>query len=151
MSRITRVDSGSYGLNLTGLNARGEVDLIAQTTTSGGRLSGLYDVNNLDWLISDFSLGNGATYSVGSNGRGTAQFPYLQIDNNSFISELNLTLYVVDSSNAVFIETDTNQLATGTLQLQNAVGGSGAAPSHVMLAQPTFSAMSKHNAMRLLP
>jgi hypothetical protein len=143
--------SQGYGLNLTGLNVRGEVDLIAQTTTSAGGLSGLYDVNNLDWLISDFNLGNGATYSVGSNGRGTAQFPYLQTDNNSFISDLNLTLYVVDSSNAVLIETDTNQLATGTLQLQNAVGESGAAPSHVMLAQPTFSAMSKHNTMRLLP
>jgi hypothetical protein len=141
--------SQGYGLNLSGLNDRGEVDLIAQFTTSNGTTSGLYDVNNLDWLISDFSLGSNATYSVGSNGRGTAQFPYLQTDANSLISELDLTFYVVDSSDVVFIETDGNQLATGVLQAQNAGGESGASPSRTMFAQPGFAAMSRHSAVPL--
>jgi hypothetical protein len=59
--------SQGYGLNLTGLNDRGETDLIAQFTTSEDDLSGLYDVNNLDWLLFDASLGSGGTYSVGAN------------------------------------------------------------------------------------
>jgi hypothetical protein len=88
-------------------------------------MSGLYDVNNFGSLLSDASLGSGS-YSVSSNGRGTVQFPTLQTGGSSFIGALNLTYYVIDGSTALFIETDDNQSATGTLALQGASGGAPA-------------------------
>lgn len=143
--------SQGYGLNLTGANYYGEVDLIAEFATSGSSMNGLYDVNNFGYTASDLSLGTG-TYSIGSNGRGTASFPALQTNGNSAIGALNLTFYVVDSSTVVFIETDGNQLATGTFQLQNASGTAAAAQFH-SAAQSPFVVMrpmpSVHKALRL--
>ena len=115
--------SQGYGLNLSGVNGNGEVDSIAQFTTSENSMTGLYDANNLGYLITGASLGNG-NYSSTTNGRGTASFPDLQINNNAYTSALNLTFYVVDSATAVFLETDPDQLSIGTLQLQNASGES---------------------------
>jgi hypothetical protein len=119
--------SQGYGLNLSGENTNGEADLIAEFTTTSTSATGLYDVNNsAGLLISDYSLGSSATYSTGTNGRGTFSFPNLQTNNtNSVIGALNFTYYTVDSSTAVFIETDTSatagnpQVAVGTFQLQN--------------------------------
>jgi len=140
----TSLDSSQgYGLNLSGANPDGEADLIAEFTTNGGNMSGLYDVNNAGFLISDLGLGTG-TYSSSSNGRGTVQFPGLQTNGNSMISTLNFTFYVVDSSNVVFVETDAGQLATGVFQLQNASGDSSAARSHFVVMQ---SRPSAHKAL----
>jgi hypothetical protein len=129
--------SQGYGLNLTGYNSNGEVDLIAEITTTNDTMSGLYDVNNFGWLLSDASLGSGS-YAVSSNGRGTVEFPTLQTGGGSLISALNLTYYVIDGSTAVFIETDDNQSATGTLALQ---GASGAAPAALARFAPIRSTM----------
>jgi len=62
-------NSAGYGLNLTGGNGNGEVDLVAQLTTSSGAVSGLYDVNNFGLGLTDASLGGSGTYSPSSNGR----------------------------------------------------------------------------------
>lgn len=116
----TSIDaSQGYGLNLSGVNGNGEVDSIAQFTTSDNSMTGLYDANNLGYLVTGANLGNGS-YSSTSNGRGTASFPGLQVNSNAYISALNLTFYVVDNATAVFLETDPDQLSIGTLQLQNA-------------------------------
>jgi hypothetical protein len=145
--------SQGYGLNLSGANGNGEVDMIAEFTATGNSMSGLYDVNNFGSLISDYSLGTGS-YSVSSNGRGTASFPNLQTGGNSIIGSLNLTFYVVNNSTVVFIETDGNQLATGTFQLQNASGESPAAQFH-STAQSQFMTLrpmpSAHNKALRLP
>jgi hypothetical protein len=127
--------SQGYGLNLTGFNSSGEVDLIAELTTTSDTMSGLYDVNNFGWLLTDAGLGSGS-YAVSSNGRGTAQFATLQTGAGSLISALNLTYYVIDGSTAVFSETDDNQNATGTLALQ---GASGAAPAALARFAPIRS------------
>jgi hypothetical protein len=126
--------SQGYGLNLSGENPSGEADVIAEFTTSSTSATGLYDANNAGSLISDYSLGGSATYATGTNGRGTFAFPNLQVNsNNSVISALNLTYYAVDSSTAVFIDTDTSstsqspQVAVGTFQLQNSSSSSQAA------------------------
>jgi hypothetical protein len=120
--------SQGYGLNLSGVNGNGEVDSIAEFTTSGSVMNGLYDTNNLGYLVSDASLGTG-TYSLNSNGRGTASFPSLQTNGNSFIPALNLTFYVLDNSTVVFLETDATQLSIGSFQLQTASSGSSVTPS----------------------
>jgi hypothetical protein len=143
--------SQSYGLNLSGVNGNGEVDSIAQFTTSGNTMTGLYDANNLGYLVTGASLGTG-NYSVSSNGRGTASFPSLQINGNSNIPALNLTLYVLDSSTALFLETDSSQLSIGTFQLQNASTGSSMAQPSAAI-RPQFAVvnpiLAAHGAVRL--
>ena len=132
-----------YGLNLTGGNFNGEVDLIAQLTTNGSSLGGLYDVNNFGYALTDASLGGGGVYSVGPNGRGTMQFPALQTNGNSFLGALNLTFYVVDSSTAVILETDSQQSATGILVLQSDAGGTTAGQAHFMAKPPSALAAAR--------
>jgi len=132
-----------YALNLSGVNGNsgGEVDEIAEFVASGGSMSGLYDVNNLGvGLVSDFKLGSGASYSVSSNGRGTAAFPNLQTNDITQISALDLTFYVVNSSTIVFLETDNDQLALGSFQLQNPTQGGAPVLPHFTMARSKSSA-----------
>jgi hypothetical protein len=133
--------SQGYGLNLTGANADGEVDMIAEFTATSSNMTGLYDVNNAGVTISDANLGTG-TYSVDSTGRGTASFPSLQTNNNSAIGALDFNFYVVDGSTALLVETDNDsatgnvQEAVGTLLLQSASGAAPAIQRHVSMARP---------------
>jgi hypothetical protein len=147
----TSIDtSQGYGLNLSGMNGNGEVDSIAQFTTLDNSMTGLYDANNLGYLVTDTSLGTGK-YSSTTDGRGTASFPALQVNNNAYIFALNLTFYVVDSATAVFLETDPDQLSIGTLQLQNASSGSPLVQTSVA-ARPQFAMnpmFATHGAFRL--
>lgn len=143
--------SQSYGMNLSGVNGNGEVDSIAQFATSDNTMTGLYDANNLGYMVTGASLGSG-TYSVATNGRGTASFPGLQVDGNSYISALNLTLYVLDSSTALSLETDTDQLSIGVLELQNASSGSSVAQRSAA-TRPQFTVidpvLAAHGSYRL--
>ena len=107
----------AYVLNLSGGNDGGEVDMIAELTPSGADPSGIYDANNLGLSIFDASLGASA-YTASANGTGTIQFPDLQTTDNSYIGALDLTYFVIDGLSAVFLETDSDQAATGTLLLQ---------------------------------
>jgi hypothetical protein len=59
---MTLNTAAGYGLNLTGGNLNDEVDLIAQLTTNGGSLSGLYDVNNFGYGLTDASVGGAGVY-----------------------------------------------------------------------------------------
>ena len=138
-SATTLDASQGYGLNLTGVNSLGEVDLIAQFTTNGSEASGLYDVNNFGWPLEDANLGDSGYWSVESNGRGDLQFPYLQTADNSEIGALDLTFYVVDAATAVFIETDPDQTATGLFLQQSASDTATPARSRFvpMTAAPT--------------
>ncbi|HKN15739.1 MAG TPA: hypothetical protein VJX47_02270 [Candidatus Sulfotelmatobacter sp.] len=132
--------SQGYGLNLSGANSNGEVDMIAEfSTDSSGGLSGLYDANNEGALVPDESLGSGATYANNSNGRGTISFPNLQTNSNSVLGQIILTFYAVNSSTLVFIETDANgQVASGILEQQSSAGSSSAASPHIAVARPMF-------------
>lgn len=124
----TSLSSGQgYALNLTGANAAGEADMIGELTTSGGSATGIYDVNNLGWIVFDASLGGNGVYSASANGTGTMQFPYLQTTLNSYIGALDLDYFVIDGSSAILLETDPYQTATGALMLQN--GSSNAPPA----------------------
>jgi hypothetical protein len=142
--------SQGYGLNLSGVNGNGEVDSIAQFTTSGSAMSGLYDANNLGYLVTGANLGTGS-YSINSSGRGSFSFPSLQVNANSYIPALNATLYVLDSSSALLLETDSSQLSTGTIQLQNPSNGSSTA--QLSAARPRFSVvnpmLAAHGSIRL--
>lgn len=128
--------AAGYALNLSGANSGGETDLIAQFTTSGDAMSGIYDANNLGLLISDASLGSSGTYSAGPNGTGTAQFPYLQTTGDSLIGALDFTYYVVDDSSAILLETDPGQTATGVLLLQGGSSSPSVTLFHALRVKP---------------
>jgi hypothetical protein len=123
----TSQPSGSFAFNLTGQatgNSAGEQDILAQLafssvsslSGSSGSVSGTMDINNfalgqiLDGL--EVQTGKSTVASTDGNGRGTmtivvangAQFP--------------LAYYVVNSGQAVFIETDKQRVMTGMMLQQ---------------------------------
>lgn len=104
--------NGAFGLNFTGANfgSLSEVDAIAQFTTTGtGTLSGALDVNNGGALAANLAL-NG-TYTVSANGRGTGTL-------TSSAGPMNITIYMINGSRALFIETDVTQVAAGSFVKQ---------------------------------
>jgi hypothetical protein len=102
---------GNYGMNFSGVIGSGnQVDSIAQFSADGaGNLTGALDVNNAGALSANLRLTG--TYSIASNGRGTAT---LQSD----FGKQNLVLYTVNSTRVLFIEVDSNLLAVGEMEHQ---------------------------------
>jgi hypothetical protein len=102
--------NGRYGFSLAGSNNAGPVDAIAQFTADGkGNLTGNLDENSAGTLGSGLALTG--TYSLPASGRGTAVF-------NSTAGAMNLILYMVGASDFIYLETDTGQVATGRIVLQ---------------------------------
>jgi len=102
--------NGAFGLNFTGANTVNEVDAIAQFTSAGtGSLSGALDVNLGGTLASNLALTG--TYSVAASGRGTGTL-------SSSAGPVNITLYMVSPSRALFIETDVSQVSVGAFAKQ---------------------------------
>jgi hypothetical protein len=146
-STSLNTSSAGYALNLSGVNSNGQTDWISEFTANGNSRNGLYDANNFGLIASDLSLNTGSS-SVASNGRGTISFPTLQTNGNSWISALDLTVYTLNSSTAVFLETDGNQISTGELQMQTGTDGTepaatSAARSHVSFMKPAGRANAK--------
>jgi hypothetical protein len=133
-SSTTLASAQGYGLNLSGQNANGEEDDIAEFATTSGTLSGLTDQNNEGSLNPDATLGNSsnATYSVDSNGRGT-------MTTLTFTSDF----YVVNSGSFIFIEVDTSQAAAGSFAVQ-----SNALPAVAALRPIIRPNLASHPALR---
>jgi hypothetical protein len=62
------------------------------------------------------------------------------------IGALNLDFYVVDDSTAIFVETDGNQLATGTFENQTPTATSAALKAHFAPVRPK---QAVHTALRI--
>jgi hypothetical protein len=136
-----------YGLNLSGANANGEVDDIAQfnaSTAATNNMTGELDENDLTMPCPDPATGCSflfGTYSTPASGRGSiiASVP------GSLTGGLTLEYYVVDGSTFLFVEVDQAQLAVGTFQAQSASESGGAAQSHIAIVHPAVRA---HGALR---
>ena len=101
-----------YGFNLTGINigsANGafEEDDIAEFSTTSTGFTGLIDVNDQGSLSFDQSFSGNFTPDSPATGRGV-------LTSNA----VNGIYYAVNSSTALFLEADSTQIGTGTLQLQ---------------------------------
>jgi len=126
----TLASSQGYGMNLTGSNnsistSVLEEDDIAEFTNNSGTLTGLMDFN--DGGSTAFDQSYSASYAAdttGIPGRGTVMAP----TNNS---AYDMVTYVVDSSTAVCIGTDSNFVAVGSIETQNASAKSNAAAQHL--------------------
>jgi hypothetical protein len=124
-SSTTLASGQGYGMNLAGVNTVEEDD-IAEFTNNNGAFSGLIDFNDDGGTTFDQTFTS--TYSADSSvtGRGV-----VTPKANSF----NLVTYVIDSSSAVFVETDNNQVGLGSFVTQNASASSTVAAQHLTVMQ----------------
>lgn len=127
----TLAASQGYGLGLTGINIGGlngsfEEDDIAEFTTTSTGFSGLIDINDEGTLSFDQSFTGNYTADSPATGRGI-------LTSNL----VNGVYYAVDSSTALFLETDTNQVGTGSLLLQTPGARSSAAAAHMVVLPVT--------------
>jgi hypothetical protein len=119
----TLAASQGYGMGLAAINIGGfsgafEEDDIAEFTTTSSGFNGLIDVNDEGSLNFDQKLNGSYAPDSPATGRGVLTS-----------TALNGVFYTVDSSTALFLETDTNQVGTGSLQLQTPGSSSAAAAS----------------------
>jgi hypothetical protein len=132
----------SYGLNLSGANSDGEgdvgeVDDIAQfnataTASPAINMTGVLDDNSLlGGPFSPASLSGTYTPDSPATGRGSITVPTIA----TFIGTLNLEYYVVNSSTAVFIDGDQEQVAVGTFEAQSTSGSAAAAQSRISMVR----------------
>ena len=143
-----------FAFNLTGANAGGEVDDIAEfTLNSAGTLSnGIVDENDENGTSGEVvafkqALGTGGTYTYDSpaTGRGVLTYPST---NSTYNGSLGLAYYVANSSTALFIEGDTGQVGVGAFSVQS-TSASQAAVSRTQAHLSTLRAIvaarrSKH-------
>jgi hypothetical protein len=133
---------GSYGLNLSGINTDGvgdvgEVDDIAQfnaTTTAAPavNMTGVLDENGiLSGPLSPASLSGTYAPDSPATGRGSITVPTIATE----IGILDLEYYVVNSSTAVFIDGDQEQVAVGTFEAQSSSSSAVAAQSRISMVR----------------
>ena len=102
--------TGGYGATLSGTGNNHEFGLIAQLNANGsGQFSGALNLNDGGSLTRAVNLSG--TYAVAANGRATA-------DLTTGLGTRNVILYAADSTQALFIETDANQVGQGVLARQ---------------------------------
>jgi hypothetical protein len=120
-----------YGMNLTGANVNSEVDDIAQfdaTTAASNNLTGVLDENDQGVLYGGLALTGTFTPDSPATGRGSILVPSL----GTPLGGLSLEYYTIDNSNALAIETDTQQVSAGSFELQSsaAAGATFGAAAH---------------------
>jgi hypothetical protein len=131
-----------YGLNLSGANTDGvgdvgEVDDIAQfnataTAAPAVNMTGVLDENTiLSGRLSPASLSGTYAPDSPATGRGSIIVPNIA----TFIGTLDLEYYVVNSSTAVFIDGDQEQVAVGTFEAQSTSGSAAAAQSRISMVR----------------
>lgn len=101
---------GSYGASLSGAGAAGTFDAVSRLSADGGgHLAGTFSLNDSGTLNPNLTL-NG-TYAFGPNGRATGTLV-------TSAGSMNVVFYAASSSQALFIETDSNRVSQGILSQQ---------------------------------
>jgi len=137
----TLAASQDYGLNLSAFNTSGgfEEDDIAQFQTTSSAFTGVVDINDDTVLSFDRALSGNYTVDSPATGRGEVT---TTADSNTFVSFI---FYAINSSTALLLETDTNQIGTGTFELQSASGAAVAPQSRMLITRP---GSRPHGALR---
>lgn len=129
--------SQGYGLNISAFNTGGfEEDDIAEFTTTSSGFTGIADINDQGTqLLHGHALSGTYTPDSPATGRGEAA-------TTNFI---NFTFYVVNSSTVLFLETDSNQIGAGTIEVQSGSASPGMAQARIATVHPVARA---HAALR---
>lgn len=118
-----------YGLNLTGSNGT-EVDDIAEFTNTNNALSGLIDVNNAGATSTPQNFTGTYTADTTNLGRGLI---------TTTSGGVNLVSYTLDSTDSIFIEFDSYQVALGSIG-QQASASQGAIATRMASLRPRVAA-----------
>jgi hypothetical protein len=106
---------GNFAMNLTGTDFvvnPGEEDLVAAVLPNGGSaITGSADISDNGVLTHSAALTG--SYSVSPSGRGSASLTAAPAFNNS-----TFNLYIADSSDALFLESDGTRVLVGMAQKQ---------------------------------
>ena len=106
---------GNYAARFNGtdfISNKGQEDITGRLVPNGGSaIAGTLDINDAGVTSTAAGL-QVSSYSVGSNGRGSATMQ----TNASIFSSASFNLYVVDSSTVLFLESDGNRVLTGVMQ-----------------------------------
>ena len=140
----TLAASQGYGLNLSAVNTTSgpgaffeEDDIAEFQATNNSFTPGIVDIND-EFSGTSYRQPFTGTYSSITTGEYTATTTEA---GNGFVS---FALYAVNGSTFILLETDTNQIGTGIVELQNASGSPGAEPG-ISMAR---SAAQAHIAAR---
>lgn len=102
--------NGHYGASLSGEDTSRQFGLIAELSANGGgRLGGSLNLNDGGTLARAVNLSG--SYAFTSDGRATGIL-------TTASGTRNLIFYAVDSTQALFVEADANQIGQGVLALQ---------------------------------
>jgi hypothetical protein len=106
--------AGAYAFSLGGVNAGGAVAEAGQFTTSGVNLSGEVTENNGGTgVVTAGAVLSGSNLGIVSNGRGTMTLNSVPTGTENFV------FYMVSTSKAFVLETDTTQVTSGELLTQS--------------------------------
>jgi hypothetical protein len=131
-SGATFVNPQGYALNLAGDNLANstetEVDDIAEfAAASGGTLTGIIDENSISTgPVFGIALSNGTYGAIDSQGRYGLAATAANNSTSTLNGGFSLTFYAVDGTTFPFIESDSGQVATGVIVLQNPSASSSA-------------------------
>ena len=110
---------GNFALNLSGtaFHPQGEEDIGGQVVPNGGAsITGALDINYNGALTTSETLSSGS-YTCGwpctSSGRGSAT-----LGTNTLTPSGGFNLYIADSGDVFFLESDSNRVLVGTMQKQ---------------------------------
>ncbi len=108
---------GNYAASFTGTDltvSPGELDISGQLVPNGGSaVAGTLDIND-NGATSSGAPVNGSYLGISSTGRGTASLS----SSAAALKTAGFFLYLVDSNTALFLESDSNRVLTGTVQKQ---------------------------------
>lgn len=137
-----------YGLNLTGLNLFGgvEVDDIAEfTADSAGNVSGIIGENFAPGgsPINNLAL-SGSYGAIDSNGRVGISANAGTSSTSTLNGGFGLTLYTTDGITFPFIESDNGQIATGVVIEQSSTSSAARTPVNMFIPRPPVRANAAH-------
>ena len=141
-SATTLASGEGYGMNLSGVTMNSAEDDIAEFTNNNGNFNGIIDFN--DQGVTSFKNPFSATYAADGtvSGRGT-----VNPTRNGFF----LTTYVVDSSTAVAVSSDTTFVGLGALVKQNSSAKSNVVANHLAVLRVNASAHMRKSAPNKAP
>lgn len=108
---------GIYAFNLTGTdvaNNPGELDMVGQILPNGGSAINTSAVDISDNGVLAHSAALSGSYLMSSSGRGSATLS----TNSALFSSATMNLYIADSSDALFLESDGTRVLVGIAQKQ---------------------------------
>jgi hypothetical protein len=110
--------NGAYASKFRAYTSTGELSYAGEVTAASGAVTGAVDASAFDTANATTTQTSDATLTGAYTTNASGRFPYTFGISGVTSSNLGAVLYVIDSSNALILETDANSPGIGVLQLQ---------------------------------